>query len=226
MKFNKILVIQYNMLGDVVLSTGIVRALRAQFPHSKIAFLVSPETADLVRLPFVDEVIAYDKGMPMLPVIRKVWRYDVALLLDFKYRSAVIPFLACIPVRAGLAHKRKLFMTHAIPLPKYDNEMYITEYMSNIIKDSIGLNITHDVTQLCVAEAMESDKWAVDNLLTGKWNSDSTTVKIAIAPFSSTHVKDWPVDYYSRFIQRLKEKMNCSFAILGGHPMWGKIFVR
>ena len=150
----------------------------------------------------------------------------MALLLDFKCRSAVIPFLACIPVRAGLAHKRKLFMTHAIPLPKYDNEMYITEYMSNIIKDSIGLNITHDVTQLCVAEAMESDKWAVDNLLTGKWNSDSTTVKIAIAPFSSTHVKDWPVDYYSRFIQRLKEKMNCSFAILGGHPMWGKIFVR
>ena len=101
MKFDKILVIQYNMLGDVVLSTGIVRALRAQFPNSKIAFLVSPETADLVRLPFVDEVIAYDKGMPMLPVIRKVWRYDVALLLDFKYRSAVSPFLAYIPVRAA-----------------------------------------------------------------------------------------------------------------------------
>lgn len=79
-------------------------------------------------MPLVDEVIAYDKGMPMLPVIRKVWSYYVALLLDFKYRSAVIPFLACIPVRAGLAHKRKIFMTHAIPLPKYDNEMYIIEY--------------------------------------------------------------------------------------------------
>ncbi len=92
-----------------MISTGIVRAIREQFPHSQIAFMVDPDTYDLMQLPFVDEVIAYDKGKPLLPVIRKIWRYDVAILLDFKYRSAWLPFLACIPVRAGLAHKRKLY---------------------------------------------------------------------------------------------------------------------
>ena len=62
MKFEKILLLQQNMLGDVIVSTGLVRAIREEFPRSKIAFLVSPATADLVRLPFVDELIAYEKG--------------------------------------------------------------------------------------------------------------------------------------------------------------------
>ena len=57
MKFDKILVLQQNALGDVVVSTGVLRALREKFPQSRIAFLVSPETADLVRVPFVDEVV-------------------------------------------------------------------------------------------------------------------------------------------------------------------------
>ena len=50
MKFNKILVLQQNSLGDVVVSTGVLRALRERFPNSHIAFLVSPETAAAAAL--------------------------------------------------------------------------------------------------------------------------------------------------------------------------------
>ena len=42
MKFDKILLLQQNALGDVVLSTGIIKALRDQFPNSQIAFLADP----------------------------------------------------------------------------------------------------------------------------------------------------------------------------------------
>ena len=213
MKFDKILLIQYNMLGDVICSTAIVKAVRDQFPNSKIAFLVSPETAELVRLPFIDELVVYDKGMPMLPVLRKIWRYDVALLLDFKYRSAVLPFLAMIPVRAGLAHKRGLFMTHAIPLPEYNYDVYITEYLAKIIEDSIGLKLTHDITHLYVSEATEQDKAAVNVLLS---EARKKAVKIAIAPFTSTRVKDWPMDNYRNFIEAMKARLDCQFILLGG----------
>lgn len=41
--------------------------------------MVDPDTAELVDLPFIDEVIPYDKVMPLMPVIRKIWRYDVAM---------------------------------------------------------------------------------------------------------------------------------------------------
>lgn len=41
--------------------------------------MVDPDTAELVDLPFIDEVIPYDKGMPLLPVLKKygdmMWPY-------------------------------------------------------------------------------------------------------------------------------------------------------
>jgi lipopolysaccharide heptosyltransferase II len=214
MKFDKILVLQQNALGDVVLSTGVLKALREKFPQSRIAFLVSPETADLVRLPFVDEVIPYTKGMPMLPVIRKIWRYNAAICLDFKYRSAVVPFLGCIPVRAGLAHKRKLFLTHAVERQAESETVYFAEYLADVIYQTVGIELDreHSLTQLYVAEATDSDKKAVDLLL----KADAMKVKIAIAPFSSTTAKDWPVEYYRALIERLSKIENVEFLILGG----------
>ena len=208
MKFEKILLLQQNMLGDVIVSTGLVRAIREEFPQSKIAFLVSPATADLVRLPFVDELIAYEKGMPMLPVIKKIWRYDVALCLDFKYRSAVLPFLARIPVRAGLAHKRKIFLTHSVQRPPIIDGEYFTEFIARILEMCIGLKIHGDMTRTCVADATPADVEAVDKIL-----PPSDKITVAIAPFSSTPMKDWGADRYKLFMENLRD---CRFVLIGG----------
>ena len=211
-KFDKILLLQQNMLGDVIISTGFVKAVREEFPKSKIAFLVSPETAELVRLPFIDDLVIYDKGMPMLPVIKKIWRYDVALCLDFKYRSAVLPFLARIPIRAGLKHKRGIFMTHSIKFPPDKEGEYINEYMARILEECIGLKIHHDLTRLYVADATENDIAAVNKIMTPTENS----LTIAFAPFSSSVIKDWSPAYYKIFMEKLNEKYNCRFVIIGG----------
>lgn len=208
MNFNKILLLQQNMLGDVIVSTGLVRAIREEFPQSKIAFLVSPATAGLMRLPFVDELIPYEKGMPMLPVIKKIWRYDVALCLDFKYRSALIPFLARIPVRAGLAHKRKIFLTHSVPRPEIIDGEYFTEFIARILEMCIGLKISRDMTHLSVADATAADIAAVNEVL-----PPSEKVTVAIAPFSSTPMKDWLPDRYKIFMENLRD---CRFVIIGG----------
>ena len=213
MKFDKILLLQQNALGDVVLSTGIVRAVREQFPDSHIAFLVSPDTAALVDLPFVDEIVPYTKGMPMLPVIRRLWHYDVAICLDFKYRSAVIPFLARIPVRAGIAHKRKLFLTHAVDRHPDSEKMYFTRHLADVMERSIGLKLAGDVTQLGVAAATAADLAAVDALLP---RIHGGRLRVAVAPFSSTRMKDWPVESYAEFMQRLAQEQAVEFVLLGG----------
>ena len=199
------------MLGDVIISTGFVKAMREQFPKSKIAFLVSPETADLVRLPFIDELVIYKKGMPVLPVIKQIWRYDVALCLDFKYRSAVLPFFARIPVRAGLTHKRKLFMTHSVKFPPDKDGEYLNEYMARIMEECIGLKITHDLTRLYVADATPNDIATVDKIL-----PQENILTIAVAPFSSSVLKDWLPEYYKIFMKKLQEKYNCRYVLIGG----------
>ena len=215
MKFNKILLLQNNMLGDVIISTGFVKAVRDKFPNSKIAFLVQPATADLVRLPFIDEVIPYDKGMPLLPVIKKVWRYDVALCLDFKYRSAVIPFFARIPVRAGISHKRKIFLTDSVPITdnfSYESKnVYYNQFMALVMEKCIGLKLDGDLTRLYIADSTKETKAAVDKVLPV---SDYPT--IAIAPFSSTLMKNYPPERYKIFIEKLRENFACRFVVIGG----------
>lgn len=221
MKFDKILLLQQNSLGDVVVSTGVLKAMREKFPQSHIAFLVSPETAALVDVPYVDEVVPYTKGMPLLPVIRHLWHYDVAICLDYKYRSAVVPFFARIPVRAGLAHKRRILMTHAVDRNPRDMEMYFPEHLADIIYRSVGVKLTGDLTHLYVAEAAKADKQIVDKLIAGQVGNRPL---LAIAPFSSTVAKDWPLESYREMMRQLDESTELTYLLLGGPDDAGREF--
>ncbi|MBQ7515091.1 MAG: glycosyltransferase family 9 protein [Schwartzia sp.] len=221
MKFDKILLLAQNALGDVILTTGFAKAVRETFPGSRLAFLCAPFAADLCRLPFIDDMVVYTKGMPMLPVIRRLWRFDVAMCLDFKYRSAVIPFFARIPVRAGIAHKRKLFMTHAVDRNPDHEKMYFAEHLADIMRRAIGLELKGDLSHLYVADATPQDKAAVDEALR---DFPADGLRVAIAPFSSTTMKDWAVDRYEAFMATLTQKYQARFFIIGGPEEAGRGF--
>ena len=214
MKFDKILVLNQNMIGDIVLSTPVLKALRDKFPQSKIAFLISKDTAPLVQgLPFIDEVICYEKGDPLIQTIRKIWRYDVALCLDFKYRSAVLPFFAAIPIRAGLSHKRKLFLSNFIARDdKESEETYEPQNMVNTIERAIGLKLDIDPNTLYVAPASVLDIKKADELLSGLAEK---RIKIAIAPWASNDSKSWGFTNYCELMESLNKNYKVDFVIFG-----------
>jgi heptosyltransferase-2 len=163
-------------------------------------------------LPFIDEVIRYKKGDSLLGTIRKIWRYDVALCLDFKYRSAVLPFFAAIPIRVGVAHKRKLFLSHFIVRDdKEAGETYEPQNMANIIERTIGLKLDIDPDTLYVAPAGLAEIKKVDQLLSGRLKK----IKIAIAPWSSNASKDWGFDKYCELIELLSSKYAVEFVVFG-----------
>src|SRR5919206_654505 len=54
----RILVIQFRQIGDVLLSTPVLRALRCHYPQSYIAFLTEPSPGRVLQgNPLLDEVI-------------------------------------------------------------------------------------------------------------------------------------------------------------------------
>src|ERR1041385_4890652 len=56
------LFIRYDRVGDMVLCTGILRAIAAAHPRLSIDVLTTPSNAGvLAHLPFVDEVIAHER---------------------------------------------------------------------------------------------------------------------------------------------------------------------
>ncbi len=61
-KLNRILIIRLSSLGDILLTTPFVRAIKTQFPHIKIDMLIREEYADVIKLnPYIDKKLLFKK---------------------------------------------------------------------------------------------------------------------------------------------------------------------
>ncbi len=78
----KILVIRFSSIGDIVLTTPIVRCLKKQLPHAEIHFLTKQRFADIVNgNPYISKVytIADDVQPIMTALIKEQYTYVIDL---------------------------------------------------------------------------------------------------------------------------------------------------
>lgn len=106
----KILIIGPSWVGDMVMAQSLFIALKQQYPQSQIDVLAPAWTRPLlVRMPEITEAIAMPVGHGSLQwgMRKQVARelrdknYDQAILLPNSLKSALIPWLAKIPLRTG-----------------------------------------------------------------------------------------------------------------------------
>ena len=102
----KILIIQPRGLGDIVLSTVISNNIRMDFPEATIDYTVQfPLNAALEKLPFINEIITYDRksiksGLGLILRVRKN-NYNLVIDLFSNPRTALVTFLSGAEYRAG-----------------------------------------------------------------------------------------------------------------------------
>ncbi|MBI3077776.1 MAG: putative lipopolysaccharide heptosyltransferase III [Deltaproteobacteria bacterium] len=117
--FSRILVIKLRNIGDVLLATPALRALREAFPRAHLAVLVNAGTEAMVTLhPAVDEVLVCPRDWKRLPWFRRVGRelefarrirqgrYDLVLNLTEGDRGAILAWLSGARTRIGLQSRR------------------------------------------------------------------------------------------------------------------------
>lgn len=215
----RILVTNRAGIGDVILSTSVLKAIKNKYPDSHLTLLVGRNVFDLVcGLPFIDTIITYERDQDStFSIVKQIWRYDLAICLDFTYRSALLSFLAAIPVRAGLRHKRGIFLTHATDRDPHQEEIYEPFNFAHIIQRTIGVELEGDFTALEVSPASQRDLAAVDELF-AKAHLDSGYPVVAIAPFSSADAKNWPLELFQKLIFELKDRYHCTVVLLGAQP--------
>ena len=106
----KILVIDLAFIGDVILATPTMRALKSRFPNARLTMLTIPLTAEVAAMnPYVDEVLVYDKrgkdaglfGMWRMARRLAPLGFDLAVSMNFALRGAVVARIAGIPNRLG-----------------------------------------------------------------------------------------------------------------------------
>lgn len=125
-RIENILVRSTNWLGDAVMTTPALDALRSRCPRARITVLANKLTAPLFSPhPSVDEVITFDRagrhkgvsGRLRLAAELRKHSFDLAVLLPNSFDSALVAFLAGIPKRLGYrSDGRGLLLTHGVPV--------------------------------------------------------------------------------------------------------------
>lgn len=98
-----------NWVGDVVMATPMLRALRQHFSHARLVGVMRPYVAEvLAGTAWLDEAILCDRRDPARrgwPLVRRLQRerFDVALLLPNSWRTALLARAAGARERIGYA---------------------------------------------------------------------------------------------------------------------------
>ncbi|HUT52106.1 MAG TPA: glycosyltransferase family 9 protein [bacterium] len=117
----RILVVQLRQIGDVLLTTPALRALKKRFPGARISYLAEPLPAKVLEgNPNIDEVIVRNPregGLEPLKTIRRARAGRFDLVVDFlaNPRTALIAWLSGAKVTISYAgNRRSIFYTHAV----------------------------------------------------------------------------------------------------------------
>jgi heptosyltransferase-2 len=122
-----ILVALPTWVGDFVMATPTLRAIRTRFANARITFLIEPNLVELARGgEWMDELIEWpgkDRRSPLHKEYRRIVaqlrhrRFDWALLLSNSFRSALVVRLAGIKRRIGYDRDgRGLLLTDRLPV--------------------------------------------------------------------------------------------------------------
>ncbi|MDD5439371.1 MAG: lipopolysaccharide heptosyltransferase II [Candidatus Omnitrophica bacterium] len=206
----RILIARTDRIGDVMLSTPVITAVRAHYPDSYIAFCAGPAAGPLLETnPSLDEVIVFDKrgrhrgAAGMMMFVRELRRrkFDLAIVLHPTERIHLACFLAGIRKRCGYRLKWPFLLTHTIPHTKHQGLRHEVEYNLDLVR-SLGLQpgdkrlfVRVSKTAAEVAQAFFSEHGI----------PEGGTV-VCIHAGASCPSKRWPASSFAAVIDRLSKK--------------------
>ncbi|MFC1488656.1 lipopolysaccharide heptosyltransferase II [Thermodesulfobacteriota bacterium] len=221
-KIKSILIRSTNWIGDAVMTTPAVRAVKKNFPYADISILVKPWVAPVFEnSPHIDRLIMYDSTGRHKGLIGKVriardvrrYRFDAAILFQNAFEAAFIAFLAGIPNRIGFnTDARGLLLSHSVPCGSEIKSVHQTRYYMSIL-ERVGLDTDGQDIDLVVNE--ESKQRALEIL--GQHSISMPDKLVGINPSATFGpAKQWFPDRYARLGDRIQEVIGARVILFGG----------
>ena len=144
-EIQKILVRATNWVGDAVLITPSLFALKKTFPHAQITVLANPWVLPLiVNHPAVDRTIIIDKGTGLLCSMGKLTRiisnlrnegFDLAVLFQNAFEAAFLASMSGVRYRIGYnTDGRGFLLTHTVIRDEHILGVHQVDYYLGLIE--------------------------------------------------------------------------------------------
>jgi heptosyltransferase-2 len=216
----RIIIVRMDRVGDVVLSSPAIRAVRNAYPDSHIAVLVRPYAREVVDgNPYVDEVITYDKSGKEKSLFGKIRfianlknkKFDLAIILHPKNSSHIVAFLAGIPRRLGYDKKLGGLLTKRIPHTKQYGLRHEIDYVLGLLR-YIGVGSSDKSLYMPVNRPSED---RIKELFDKNGISRNDMV-ITIHPAASCRSRRWALERFAKSSDALAEKYGARIVIVSG----------
>ncbi len=219
-QYKRILIVRTDRIGDVLLSTPVIKALRDKYPNAYIAMMVSPYARDIVDgNPYLDEVVIYDKEGKHKSWIRSIKfamrlkkkRFNLALILHPTNRVHLITFFARIPRRIGYDRKMGFLLTDRIKHTKQFGEKHELEYNLDLVR---YIGIEPKDKELFMPIKPEAERWTEEVLR--QEGIKEIDKLLAIHPGASCPSKIWPKERFAELCDKLVDKYGFKVFIVAG----------
>lgn len=215
----RILCIKLKHIGDVLLTTPAIRAIRRAWPESRIAALVPRGTEEvLLGNPDLDDLLVFDRGGGVTGSLRTVmavrrYRPDLVLELGQGDREAVLGWLSGARWRAGYSPKnsggwRRVLLNRMIA---WNGRQHVIEANLELVR---ACGIPAEASSPVLVVQPEVRTRMASRLQSGGLRPDQPLV--VVHPVSRWLFKAWPGPGCAEVIDHLVRQAKVAVAVTSG----------
>lgn len=217
----RVLIIKLRYIGDTILTTPLVRAVKRDPRIGSVDLLVPEESAPLIRdCPHIDTVIALPPEgrrslsfwVGMLARLRSA-RYQVVMDLTGSDRSSLFCFITGAPVRLGYSgsHRFRQWAAYTMAVPSALGSIHAVDHH---LKMAEALEISIDDHHPCLPVTSEASD-VVEQILQEAGIAPGSPFAV-IHPGARRWYKSWPKDRFTRLADQIMATLGMDIVLAGG----------
>ncbi|MCK9561945.1 MAG: lipopolysaccharide heptosyltransferase II [Bacteroidales bacterium] len=217
-QYNKILIFRLSSIGDIILTSTLVRCVKTQYPDAQIDFVVKRQFSLLLTLmPEITKIHTFDaeEGFNGLLKLRKTLakeKYDVMLDIHKNWRSLFIRnTIGASHVYRYKKHLMKRFFMIRFKIDAYHIVRPVYLRFLDVAK-KIGVEYDNKQTELFIPKEIQKK---VDDYIEDAGLKPHKNL-IVLCPGASFSNKKWQIEKFQELAQRIIDRTKMQVILLGG----------
>jgi ADP-heptose:LPS heptosyltransferase len=192
-----ILVIRNDRMGELLLNIPAMRALKETYPQARLSLAVNSAVCELAgAVECVDQVVVWDEVRGNL----RKYKFDLCVVLNPTKEAHWAVFWAGIPVRVGYDRKWGFLLTHKLKDTKHQGMRHEVDCNLELV-GLLGAFMQNKSISIKVDETLFPEL--------------SVQKIIAIHPFTSDPVKQWPIQRFKELARRITQEVRAKVVFVG-----------